>query len=45
MTIEKIREVLGEDGENTTDDELMNQYDLIKSICSIVVEDYLKDRE
>jgi len=44
MTIEKLREALGEDGANATDEELLKQYELIKSVCSIVVEDYLKER-
>ena len=45
MTIEKLREALGEDGINVTDEEILNQYELLKSICSLVVEDYLKERD
>ena len=44
MTVEKARELLGDEYRNMSDEEIENLMGMLKSICSIVVEDYVQKR-
>jgi len=43
-TIEKARQLLGEEYKNLSDKEIENLMGMLKSICSIVVEGYVKEK-
>lgn len=45
MTIEKARQLLWDEYKNLSNEEVQKLIDMVKSICSIVVEDYLQDRD
>lgn len=45
MTIEKARQLLWNEYKDLLDEEVQKLIDMMKSICSIVVEDYLQDRD
>lgn len=45
MTIEKARQLLWDEYKDLSNEEVQKLIDMLKSICSIVVEDYIKDRD
>jgi hypothetical protein len=45
MLIEKARQLLGDEYKDMSDEEVKKLTEMLKSICSIVVEDYLQNRD
>jgi hypothetical protein len=45
MTIEEARELLWEEYKESTDEEIQKIIDLVKTICSITIEDYLSTKK
>ncbi len=45
MSIEKARQLLWENYKNLSDEEIQKLIDMLRSICSIIVEDYVKNRD
>ncbi len=45
MTIEQAREILWDDAKELSDEELQMAIDLIQAICSIVIDDYLSEKD
>lgn len=45
MLIDKARQLLGDEYKDMSDEEVKKLTEMLKSICYIVVEDYLQDRD
>lgn len=45
MTVEEAKEILWDDAKELSDKEIQMAIDLIQAICSIVIEDYLLERD
>lgn len=44
VTIEKAREILWEDYKTMTDEEIQRIIDYINAICSLVIEEYVNEK-
>lgn len=44
MSIEKARQLLWDEYKDLSNEEVQKLIDMLKSICSIVIEDYIKER-
>jgi len=45
MTLEEARKILWDDGKELSDEEIQRTIDFIQAVCSIVIEDYLSERD
>ena len=45
MNIEKARQLLWDEYKDVSNEEIQKILDMLKSICSIVVEDHIKNRD
>jgi|GEM_PF-2880816 hypothetical protein len=45
MSIQKARQLLGEEYKDLSNEEIEKLVDMLKSICSIVVENYINRRD
>jgi hypothetical protein len=45
MTIDKARQLLWDEYKDLSDEEVKKLIDMVKSICSIVVENYINERD
>lgn len=45
MSIQKARQLLGEEYKDLSNEEIEQLIDMLKSICSIVVENYINERD